>query len=56
MPWKRFIGEKFLLGYFSLAPKLILKEFPRAKPEGTSEGGGVYLTIYPELSPDTDII
>ena len=33
-----------------------LKEFPRAKPEGTPEGGGVYLTIYPESSPDTDII
>ena len=35
---------------------LRLKEFPRAKPEGTPEGGGVYLTVYPELSPNTDII
>ena len=32
---------------------LRLKEFPRAKPEGTPEGGGVYLTVYPELSPNT---
>ena len=32
------------------------KEFPKAKPEGTPEGGGVYLTVYPELSPNTDII
>ena len=35
---------------------LCIKEFPRAKPEGTPEGGGVYLTVYPELSPNTDII
>ena len=27
-----------------------------AKPEGTPEGGVVYLTVYPELSPNTDII
>ena len=33
-----------------------LKEFPRAKPEGTPEGEGVYLTVHPELSPNTDII
>ena len=33
-----------------------LKEFPRAKPEGTPEGRGVYLTVYPESSPNTDII
>ena len=25
-------------------------------PEGTPEGGGVYLTVYPESSPNTDII
>ena len=24
--------------------------------EGTPEGGGVYLTVYPESSPNTDII
>ena len=30
---------------------LCLKEFLRAKPEGTSEGEGVYLTVYPESSP-----
>ena len=35
---------------------LRLKEFPRAKPKGTPEGGGVYLTVYPESSPNTDII
>ena len=29
---------------------LCLKEFPRAKTEGISEGGGVYLTKYPDLS------
>ena len=33
---------------------LRLKEFPRAKPEKTSEGEGVDLTIYPESSPNTD--
>ena len=33
-----------------------LKEFPRAKPKGIPEGEGVYLTVYPELSPNTDII
>ena len=32
------------------------KEFPRAKPEGTLEGKGLYLTVYLESSPDTDII
>ena len=31
-----------------------LKVFPRAKPEGTPEGGGVNLTVYPESSPNTD--
>ena len=25
-------------------------------PEGTSEGGGLYLTVYPELSPNTNSI
>ena len=25
---------------------LCLKEFPRAKPEGTPEGKGLYLTLY----------
>ena len=33
-----------------------LKEFPRAKPEGTHEGNGVYLTLYAESSPNTDSI
>ena len=33
-----------------------LKEFPRAKPEGTPEGEGVYLTAYPESSPNTNSI
>ena len=31
-----------------------LKEFPRAKPGGIPEGEGVYLTVYPELSPNMD--
>ena len=35
---------------------LFLKEFPRAKPDGTPEGKGLYLTVYPESSPNTDII
>ena len=35
---------------------LCLKEFQRAKPEGTPEGEGLYLTVYPKLSPKTDII
>ena len=30
---------------------LRLKEFPRVKPEGTPEGEGVYLTVYPKSSP-----
>jgi hypothetical protein len=29
---------------------------PEGVPEGTPEGGGVYLTVCPELSPNTDII
>ena len=33
-----------------------LKEFPRAKPKGTLEGGGLYLTAYPELSTNMDSI
>ena len=35
---------------------LRMKEFRRAKPEETPEGEGVYLTVYPELSPNTDSI
>ena len=35
---------------------LCLKEFPRAKPKGTPEDKGIYLTVYPELSPNTDSI
>ena len=35
---------------------LRLREFPRAKPEGTPKGGGLYLTVYPELSPNTGSI
>ena len=31
---------------------LRLKEFPRAKPKETSEGRRVYLTVYPESSPN----
>ena len=31
---------------------LCLKEFPRANPEGTPEGKGVYLTVYYESSPN----
>ena len=30
-----------------------LKEFPRVKPDETQIGGGVFLTLYPELSPNT---
>ena len=29
---------------------------PEGVPEETPEGKGLYLTIYPELSPNTDII
>ena len=32
------------------------KEFRRAKSEGTPEGKGVYLTVYPKSSPNTDSI
>ena len=28
-----------------------MKDFKRAKPEGTSEGKGQYFTLYPELNP-----
>ena len=35
---------------------LYLKEFPTAKPEGTPERKGLYFIVYPELSPNTDII
>ena len=29
---------------------------PEGVPEGTPEGGGVYLTVYPESSPNADIV
>ena len=29
---------------------------PEGVPEGTPEGKGLYLTVYPESSPNTDII
>ena len=32
----------------------IRSNIPRAKPEGTPEGKGVYLTVYPEVSPNTE--
>ena len=35
---------------------LRLKAFPRAKPEGTPEGKGVHLTVYPESNHNTDSI
>ena len=35
---------------------LCLEEFPRAKPKGTPEGKGLYLTVDSDLSPNTDII
>ena len=35
---------------------LCLKEFSRAKAEGTPEGEGVYLTAYPESIPNMDSI
>ena len=33
---------------------LCLKDFLRAKPEGTPEGEGICLTVYYKLSPNTD--
>ena len=33
-----------------------LREFQRAKLYGTHEGGGLYLTVYPELSRNTGSI
>ena len=33
-----------------------LKELPRAKLEETPKGKGVYLIVYTEASPNTDII
>ena len=35
---------------------LCLKEFPRAKPKGTPEGKGLYLTVYHKSSSNTDSI
>ena len=35
---------------------LCLMEFSRAKPKGNTEGKGLYVTAYPELSLNTDII
>ena len=35
---------------------LRLKDFPRVKTEGIPEGEGMYLTVYPESSPNTDSI
>ena len=33
-----------------------LNEFLRAKPKGTPEGKGLYMTVISVLSPNTDII
>ena len=33
-----------------------IKTFPRAMPKGTPKGEWLYLTVYPELSPNTDSI
>ena len=33
-----------------------LREFPRAQPKGIPKGKDLYLTEYPELSPNTDSI
>ncbi len=41
---------------YTVKQTLCLKEFPSAKAEGTSEGIGLYLTVYLELSPNKDII
>ena len=49
----------FVLGQdekYMVKNTLCMKEFPRAKPEGTLEGQGVYSTVYPESSPYTDSI
>ena len=35
---------------------LCLREFQRAKPEGTPKGKGLYLTLIDESIPNTDII
>ena len=35
---------------------LCLSEFQRAKSKGTPKGTGLYLTIYPELSNNTDMV
>ena len=35
---------------------LCMKEFPRAKPKGTPDGKGLYLTVNPESTPNMDII
>ena len=32
------------------------EEVPESEAEGTPEGNGLYLTVYPETSPNTDII
>ena len=36
--------------------RIMTREFLRAKPEGTPEGKGVYLTVYSKSSPNTDSI
>ena len=40
-----------MVKYFSL-----LEGVPKGKPEGTPEGRGVYFTVHPESSPNTDSI
>ena len=40
---------------YMVKKNLCLKEFPRAKPNGTSEGKGLYLTVHPESSPNTTL-
>ena len=35
---------------------MLMKEFPRASPSATPSGKGLYLTVYPLSSPNTDTI
>ena len=46
------IGNSFRQKVIFDRISLCLKEFPKAKPKGTPEGKGVYLTVYPESSPN----
>ena len=47
---------QYTASVFGLEEGYIVKYTPEGVPKGTPEGKGVYLTLYPKSSPNTDSI